>query len=374
MLQRMSEPGAGARRRDFVEIDGNPRIRVVGVGGAGCNAVNRMVEERIFGVEFIGINTDAQALASCGASSVVRIGDKLTKGLGAGGDPTKGLRAAEESREEIMEALAGADMVFVTAGMGGGTGTGAAPVVAEVAKQVGALTIGVVTKPFGFEGSKRRMQAEEGLGRLQEKVDTLIAIPNDRLLSICEQGATVTEAFRAADEVLHQGIRGVSELITTPGLVNLDFADVRKIMSDSGPALMAVGHGKGDNRAVEAAKAAISSPLLDVNITGARGVLLNIAGGADLGIHELNMAAQVVREVLDDDAEVIFGTVIDPDLGSEVKVTLIATGFPTAQVPPELLRQPIVEERYSNFALVEPTLNARDTELPTFQRRTFVAR
>jgi cell division protein FtsZ len=333
-----------------------------------------MIMEQIYGVEFIGINTDAQALARCEAERVLRIGDKLTKGLGAGGDPAKGLRAAEESREDLLEALHGAEMVFVTAGMGGGTGTGAAPVVAEVAKQVGALTIGVVTKPFGFEGARRRSQAEEGLSRLQDKVDTLICIPNDRLLSICDQGATVTEAFRAADEVLHQGIRGVSELITTPGLVNLDFADVRKIMADAGPALMAVGHGKGENRAVDAAKNAISSPLLDVNITGARGILLNIAGGEDLGIHELNMAAQVIREVLDDDAEVIFGTVIDPNLGSEVTVTLIATGFPTTQAPPELNRTPILEERYGSFALVEPSFNSRDTELPTFQRRTFVAR
>ncbi len=372
MLQRIHEPGVVTHRKES-NMDGLPQIRVVGVGGAGCNAVNRMLEERIYGVEFIGINTDAQALGRCGAEHVLRIGEKLTKGLGAGGDPAKGLRAAEESREEIMEALTGAEMVFVTAGMGGGTGTGAAPIVAEISKQLGALTIGVVTRPFGFEGQKRRSQAEEGLSRLQDKVDTLICIPNDRLLSICEPGARLTDAFRMADEVLHQGIRGVSELITTPGLVNLDFADVRKIMCESGPALMAVGRGKGENRAVEAAKNAISSPLLDVNITGARGVLLNIAGGEDLGIHELNMAAQVIREVLDDDAEVIFGTVIDPELGAEVKITLIATGFPSA-VPPELLRSTMFEDRVSSFSLVEPTLNLRDTELPTFQRRTFVAR
>ena len=262
MLQRMHEPGVDARRKDLgmIEVEGLPRIRVVGVGGAGCNAVNRMIDERMAGVEFIGINTDAQALSQCRAQRLLRIGEKLTRGLGAGGDPTKGLRAAEESREEIMEALDGAEMVFVTAGMGGGTGTGAAPVIAEIAKQLGALTIGVVTKPFGFEGARRRNQADDGASRLQDKVDTLIAIPNDRLLSICDRGVPVTEAFRTADEVLRQGIQGVSELITTPGMVNLDFADVRKIMSDSGPALMAIGRGRGENRAVDAAKAAISSP------------------------------------------------------------------------------------------------------------------
>ncbi len=373
MLQRMHEPGVDARRKDLgmIEVEGLPRIRVVGVGGAGCNAVNRMIDERMAGVEFIGINTDAQALSQCRAQRLLRIGEKLTRGLGAGGDPTKGLRAAEESREEIMEALDGAEMVFVTAGMGGGTGTGAAPVIAEISKQLGALTIGVVTKPFGFEGARRRNQADDGASRLQDKVDTLIAIPNDRLLSICDRGVPVTEAFRTADEVLRQGIQGVSELITTPGMVNLDFADVRKIMSDSGPALMAIGRGRGENRAVDAAKAAISSPLLDVNITGARGVLLNIAGSENLGIHEVNMAAQIINEVVDADAEIIFGTVIDPALEDEVRITLIATGF-VGQVPPELLHRPEREERFASISL--DGFSLRDADLPTFQRRTFVAR
>jgi cell division protein FtsZ len=250
-----------------------------------------------------------------------------------GGDPAVGLRAAEESREELREAVRGADMVFVTAGMGGGTGTGAAPVIAEVAKQEGALTIGVVTKPFSFEGSKRRKQAEEGIERLREKVDTLIVIPNDRLLTMCDKRVTVQEAFRAADDVLRQGIRGISEIITRPGEVNLDFNDVRKVMSDAGPALMAIGHGNGENRAVDAARQAIQSPLLDVNIHGARGVLFNVTGPRDLMLHELNAAAQVIEEVVDPEAEIIFGTVVDESLGDEVKITVIATGFPDKDAP-----------------------------------------
>src|SRR5579884_3164443 len=313
------------------DLDGLPPIKVVGVGGGGCNAVNRMIQEQIFGVQFIAVNTDAQQLLHSEAPAKIRIGDKLTRGLGVGGDPAVGLRAAEESREELREAVRGADMVFVTAGMGGGTGTGAAPVIAEVAKQEGALTIGVVTKPFSFEGSKRRKQAEEGIERLREKVDTLIVIPNDRLLSMCDKRVTVQEAFRAADDVLRQGIRGISEIITRPGEVNLDFNDVRKVMSDAGPALMAIGHGSGENRAVEAARQAIQSPLLDVSINGARGVLFNVTGPRDLMLHELNMAAQVIAEVVDPDAEIIFGTVVDETMGDEVKITVIATGFPEAQ-------------------------------------------
>jgi cell division protein FtsZ len=289
-----------------------------------------MIQEQIFGVQFIAVNTDAQQLVHSEAPTKIRIGDKLTRGLGVGGDPTVGLRAAEESREELREAIRGADMVFVTAGMGGGTGTGAAPVLAEVAKQEGALTIGVVTKPFNFEGAKRRRQAEEGIARLREKVDTLIVIPNDRLLSMCDKRVTVQEAFKAADDVLRQGIRGISEIITRPGDVNLDFNDVRKIMSDAGPALMAIGHGSGENRAVEAARQAIQSPLLDVNINGARGVLFNVTGPRDLMLHELNMAAHVISEVVDPDAEIIFGTVVDETMGDEVKITVIATGFPEA--------------------------------------------
>src|SRR4029079_2955087 len=307
--------------------DGLPPIKVVGVGGGGCNAVNRMIAEQIPGVQFVAINTDAQALQSSAAEVKIRVGDKLTKGLGVGGDPSRGLRAAEESRDELLEAVRGCEMVFVTAGMGGGTGTGAAPLVAEVAKQAGALTIGVVTKPFGFEGAKRRVQAEEGIQRLQDEVDTLIVIPNDRLLQICDEKATVEDAFRTADDVLLQGIRGISEIITLPGEINLDFADVRKIMSEAGPALMAIGRGGGANRAEDAANMAISSPLLEVSIDGAKGVLYNITGGKNLGLHEINAAAQVIADVVSPDAEIIFGTAIDPTMGDEVQITLIATGF-----------------------------------------------
>ena len=310
------------------ELDGLPPIKVVGVGGGGCNAVNRMIQEHIYGVEFIAVNTDAQALMLSEAPTKIRIGDKITRGLGAGGDPAIGLRAAEESREELREAVRGADMVFVTAGMGGGTGTGAAPVIAEVAKQEGALTIGIVTKPFSFERAKRMRQAEEGIAHLREKVDTLIVIPNDRLLQMADKRTTVQEAFRIADDVLRQGIRGISEIITRPGEINLDFNDVRKIMSDAGPALMAIGRGTGENRAVEAAKQAIQSPLLDVRIDGARGVLFNITGPRDLSIQELNAAAEVIANAVDPEAEIIFGTVYDETLGDEVQITVIATGFP----------------------------------------------
>ena len=323
--KRTEEPMKQAAR---AELEGLPPIKVVGVGGGGCNAVNRMIQEHIFGVQFIAVNTDAQQLMHSDAPTKIRIGDKLTRGLGVGGDPTIGLRAAEESREELREAIRGADMVFVTAGMGGGTGTGAAPVLAEVAKQEGSLTIGVVTKPFSFEGSRRLKQAEAGIQALREKVDTLIVIPNDRLLSMCDKRVTVQEAFKAADDVLRQGIRGISEIITRPGEVNLDFNDVRKVMSDAGPALMAIGHGSGENRAVEAARQAIQSPLLDVSINGARGVLFNVTGPRDLMLHELNQAAQVIADVVDADAEIIFGTVVDETMGDEVKITVIATGFP----------------------------------------------
>ena len=397
------------------DLDGLPPIKVVGVGGGGCNAVNRMIQEQIYGVQFIAVNTDAQQLMHSEAPTKIRIGDKLTRGLGVGGDPTVGLRAAEESREELREAIRGADMVFVTAGMGGGTGTGAAPVLAEVAKQEGALTIGVVTKPFLFEGAKRRKQAEEGIARLREKVDTLIVIPNDRLLSMCDKRVTVQEAFRAADDVLRQGIRGISEIITRPGEVNLDFNDVRKIMSDAGPALMAIGHGSGENRAVEAAKQAIQSPLLDVNIHGARGVLFNVTGPRDLMLHELNMAAGIISEVVDPEAEIIFGTVVDESLGDEVKITVIATGFPeppleagaalTAQAPaapprpaatlpeppaadlprfPRALRPesaaaeaappPRPEPRPEPRLRPETLPGASDTDLPTFLRRSMTSR
>jgi cell division protein FtsZ len=349
------------------ELEGLPPIKVVGVGGGGCNAVTRMMGERVPGVQLVAVNTDGQALTHAEAHMRIRIGEKLTKGLGVGGDPGKGQRAAEESRDEIYDAIHGAEMVFVTAGMGGGTGTGASPIVAEVARETGALTIGVVTKPFGFEGSRRRQQAEEGINQLRSKVDTLIVIPNDRLLAICDVKTTLDDAFRAADDVLRQGIQGISEIIILPGEINLDFADVRKIMSEAGQALLAIGRGSGENRAVEAARAAISSPLLDTSINGARGVLFNVTGARNLGLHELNMAAQIIAEVVDPEAEIIFGTAIDPNLGDEVKVTVIATGFAV----PEM--HVVQEERYR--ALRPEALAAvADTELPTFLRRTVAAR
>ncbi|MGE0057763.1 MAG: cell division protein FtsZ [Dehalococcoidia bacterium] len=308
-------------------VDGLPPIKVIGVGGGGSNAVSRMAQEKISGVELVAVNTDGQALLNTNADVQIRIGDKLTKGLGAGGDPARGLRAAEESREELAEVVRGAEMVFVTAGMGGGTGTGAAPIVAEVARSSGALTIGVVTKPFTFEGTKRAQRAAEGIEALQSKVDTLIVIPNDRLLALCDPKASLEEAFRTADEILRQGIQGISEIITLPGVVNLDFADVRKIMSEAGPALLSIGRGRGENRAADAARAAVASPLLDVSIKGARGVLFNVVGGERLGLAEINAAAQVIQDVVHPDAEIVFGAAIDPNMGDEIKVTVIATGF-----------------------------------------------
>jgi cell division protein FtsZ len=350
-----------------VRYDGLPQIKVVGVGGGGCNAVNRMIDERINGVEFIAVNTDAQALENCKAEVRVRIGDRVTRGLGVGGDPNKGLRAAEESREELFEAVKGAEMVFVTAGMGGGTGTGAAPVVAEVSKEAGALTIALVTRPFDFEGSRRRNRAAEGIDRLQSRVDTLITVPNERLLAVCDQNVTIEEAFDQADDVLRQGIAGISELIVTPGEINLDFNDIRTIMTEAGPALMAIGRAKGENRAVEAARQAIQSPILDIDIHGARGVLFNITGSRTLGLREVHMAAQVIAEVVDPDAEVIFGTATDPEMGDEVKVTVIATGF-TSDVEKTLADERIRQLR------IESLEQVADTELPTFLRRAIAQR
>jgi cell division protein FtsZ len=313
-----------------MSVESFAEIKVIGVGGGGTNAVNRMIDEGLRGVNFVSINTDGQALAHSRAPKKVRIGDKLTRGLGAGGDPIVGEKAAEESAEELYDALVGTDMVFITAGMGGGTGTGAAPVVARVAKEAGALTIGVVTKPFSFEGSRRRKVADEGLDRLKDHVDTLIIIPNDRLLEVTDKNVTLQNAFRTADEVLRQGIQGISELITVPGLINLDFADVKAIMGAGGAALMAVGRASGENRAIEAAEAAIKSPLLDVTIDGAKGVLFNVSGGASLTLHEVYQAAEVVRRVSDPEVNLIFGAVIDPNLKDQIQVTVIATGFSTA--------------------------------------------
>ena len=302
-------------------------IKVVGIGGGGVNAVNRMIEVGMKGVEFIAINTDAQALLMSDADVKLDIGRDLTRGLGAGADPEVGRQAAEEHRDEIEEVLKGADMVFITAGKGGGTGTGGAPIVAEIAKSLGALTIGVVTRPFSFEGRQRAVKAETGIGHLKEKVDTLIVIPNDRLLDVGNATTSVLEAFRMADEVLLQGVQGITDLITTPGLINLDFADVKAVLTDAGSSLMGIGQARGESRASEAAKSAISSPLLESSIDGARGVLLNIAGGSDLGLFEVNEAASIISKAAHPDANIIFGAVVDDTLGDEVRVTVIAAGF-----------------------------------------------
>jgi cell division protein FtsZ len=302
-------------------------IKVVGVGGGGTNAVNRMVESGLSGVEFIAVNTDAQALLMTDADVKIHIGSKATRGLGAGADPVVGLAAAQETRDELKEALKGADMIFVTAGEGGGTGTGAAPVVAELGRELEALTVGVVTRPFGFEGRRRAEQAEIGIQGLRDRVDTLIVIENDRLLQVVDKKTPVTEAFRIADDILRQGVQGITDLITVPGLVNLDFADVRTIMRDAGSALMGIGIASGDTRAADAANAAVSSPLLETTLDGATGVLLNITGGSNLGLFEVNEAAEVVTGHADPNANVIFGAVIDDSMGDEVRVTVIATGF-----------------------------------------------
>jgi cell division protein FtsZ len=302
-------------------------IKVVGVGGGGTNAVNRMVDAALSGVEFIAVNTDAQALMMSDADMKLHIGSAATRGLGAGADPAVGQGAAQESRDELKESLKGADMVFVTAGEGGGTGTGAAPIVAELARELGALTVGVVTKPFSFEGRKRSQQAELGIDNLRDRCDTLIVIENDRLLQVVEKKTSVVDAFRMADDILRQGVQGITDLITVPGLVNLDFADVRTIMRDAGSALMGIGSASGENRATEAARAAVSSPLLETTIEGATGILLNITGGPEIGLFEVNEAAEVVTSAADQNANVIFGAVIDDAMGDDVRVTVIATGF-----------------------------------------------
>ena len=360
------------------DYEGLPPIKVVGVGGGGCNAINRMISARLPGVQYVAMNTDMQALDYCKAEVKVRIGDRLTRGLGAGSDPLRGQRAADESREAIAAALAGAEMVFVTACLGGGTGTGAAPTIAEVARELGALTIGVVTKPFTFEGAKRRQQAEEGVRDLQGKVDTLIVIPNDRLLQIGDDKISIEEAFQMADDVLRQGIQGISELITVPGMVNLDFADVRKIMSDAGPALMAIGTGRGENRATDAARQAIASPLLEVDITGATGVLFNVTGPRDLGLRELDSAARVIASVVDPEAEIIFGTSLDDTMGDEVRITVIATGF--SGVRKMNIRQVLDQSEPEPIKLgqIRPDPTSADSlneaDLPTFLRRSFPTR
>ena len=312
---------------DDITFSSAARIKVIGVGGGGSNAVNRMIASEIEGIEFWTMNTDAQALSHSDASRRIQLGQKLTRGLGAGGNPAIGQKAAEESREEIAMALEGADLVFITAGMGGGTGTGAARIVAEVAKEMGALTVGVVTRPFTFEGRRRTNQAEEGISGLQSQVDTLIIIPNDKLLQAINEQTPVQEAFRIADDVLRSGVQGISDIITIPGLINVDFADVRTVMADAGSALMGIGEGSGKSRAREAAIQAITSPLLESSIEGARGVVLNITGGADMTLIEVNTAAETIYEVVDPNANIIFGAVIDPQMQGEMRITVIATGF-----------------------------------------------
>jgi cell division protein FtsZ len=324
-----------------MDMDHLAQIKVIGVGGGGSNAVNRMIENGVKGVEFITVNTDAQALHLAKSEHKLQIGDKLTRGLGAGANPEVGKKAAEESKEAIMNTLRGADMVFVTAGMGGGTGTGAAPVIAEIAKECGALTVGVVTRPFTFEGRKRAMQAEIGIAALKEKVDTLIVIPNDRLLEIVDKKTPMLEAFREADNVLRQGVQGISDLIAVPGLINLDFADVKTIMTERGSALMGIGVATGENRAAEAAKKAIMSPLLETSIDGARGVLMNITGGSNLSLYEVNEAADIVASASDLEVNMIFGAVINENLKEEIMVTVIATGFEHKPAAAPQARRPV---------------------------------
>lgn len=344
------------------------QIRVIGVGGGGSNAVNRMIEEGLQGVDFISVNTDAQALLLSQAPKRLRIGDNVTRGLGAGGCPEEGEKAAEESADEIREVLQGSDMVFVTAGMGGGTGTGAGPVIARIAKEeIKALTIGVVTRPFTFEGAKRSKSAIEGIEKIKEVVDTLIVIPNDRLLEITEKRVSLSDAFRLADDVLRQGIQGITQVITVPGLINLDFADVRAIMKEGGAALMAVGRGNGENRAIEAAQQAISSRLLDITIDGARGILFNITGGPDMTLYEVNEAASVIRETAHEDVNLIFGAVIDEAMGDEVRITVIATGFDQDE---RQARREVAVVRREPKEIVAPSLMDRDNiEIPAFLRR-----
>jgi cell division protein FtsZ len=362
------------------QIESFAKIKVVGVGGGGCNAVDRMIDEGLQGVDFIAINTDAQALMLSKATTRVRVGEKLTRGLGSGGDPEQGRKATEESAEELYNVLKGSDMVFITAGMGGGTGTGGAPVVAQIAKEVGSLTIGVVTRPFTFEGSRRIQSAEAGISRFKEQADTLIVIPNDRLLQIVDKRANLQTAFRMADDVLRQGVQGISELITVPGLINLDFADVRTIMSEGGAALMAVGTAKGEDAARVAAEQAISSQLLDITIDGARGILFNVTGGPDLTLFDVNQAAAIIKETAHPDVNLIFGAVIDQNMKDAVRITVIATGFERGGIPRRVLERPGAARRtepsqpahfirplenVSVGAALEPRMNEAGRSAPT---------
>lgn len=366
----------GKRMFDFdVDVDQFAKIKVIGVGGGGNNAVNRMVEHGVRGIDFIALNTDRQALYSSKAEVKLQIGEKLTRGLGAGANPDIGAKAAEENRNEIMEILKGADMIFITAGMGGGTGTGAAPIVAEIAKELGILTVGVVTKPFTFEGPRRLKHAEQGIEELKSKVDTLVTIPNDRLLQVSDKKTTMVEAFVMADEVLKQGIQGISDLIAVPNLINLDFADVKTIMHDKGIAHMGIGQSAGDNRATEAAKQAIKSPLLETSIEGAKSVLLNITGGEDLGIFEVNEAADLIRSAVDKDANIIFGAGIDETLKDEIKITVIATGFDILSVDKNNMKSGINDNSINNNVNdnakdeAATDLDSDELDIPIFLRR-----
>ncbi len=363
------------------QVESFARIKVVGVGGGGCNAVDRMIDEGLQGVDFVAVNTDAQALLLSKATTRVRVGEKLTRGLGSGGDPEIGKKATEEFAEELYSVLKGSDMVFITSGMGGGTGTGGAAVVAQIAKEVGALTIGVVTRPFTFEGSRRIQSAEAGISRLKDQADTLIVIPNDRLLQIVDKRANLQTAFRVADDVLRQGVQGISELITVPGLINLDFADVRTIMSEGGAALMAVGNAKGEDAARIAAEQAISSQLLDITIDGARGILFNVTGGPELTLFDVNQAAAIIKETAHPDVNLIFGAVIDPTMKDSVRITVIATGFERAGMPRRVSEVPVQEPREKGepISISQPTrpavkefqpraINTEDLDIPTFLR------
>ena len=362
------------------------RIKVIGVGGGGCNAVNRMIDSGLVGIEFWTVNTDAQALTYSSTTNAMQLGQKLTRGLGAGGNPSIGQKAAEESRDEIFQALEGSDLVFITAGMGGGTGTGAAPVVAECAKEAGALTVGVITRPFTFEGRRRTSQADTGIAALQACVDTLIVIPNDKLLSVISEQTPVQEAFRVADDILRQGVQGISDIITISGLVNVDFADVRAVMADAGSALMGIGVGSGKSRAREAAIAATSSPLLETSINGAGGVVFNITGGNDLTLHEVNQAAEIIYETVDPNANIIFGAVIDDRLQGEIQITVIATGFsmesrsipsmasskvtPMTRTPGVSLEGPIsIPEEELTEEVKSPPVISPNLDIPDFLQR-----
>ena len=358
-----------------IMMDGTATIKVIGVGGAGNNAVNRMIDIGIKGVDFIAVNTDRQALQTSKASTKIQIGEKITRGLGAGANPDIGAQSAEESKSEIAEVLRGADMVFVTAGMGGGTGTGAAPIVASTAKEMGILTIGVVTKPFTFEGKKRLSQAERGIESLKGKVDTLVVIPNDKLLQIIDRKTSIIEAFKMADDILRQGVQGISDLIAIPGLVNLDFADVKTIMLDQGMAHMGVGRAGGENRAEDAAKEAIQSPLLETSIEGAKGVIINITGGEDLGLHEVNTAAELVQRSVDPEANIIFGTVTDASMADEIQITVIATGFekgntPISSIGVENVVSKTWEKKINSIpASTETNTSQNDLDIPSFLRK-----